>query len=107
VGILGIVFLCLEQPSCRQSITMQQILSLSPSSSTLCLVLPRFASNQNFESHHQVWNEAKVKLEKSGLEYPNLPYIIDTDGTGLTRLPEEASQEPFWSFATGASRLVV
>ena len=33
----------------------------------------------------KVWKEAKLQLEKNGLEFPNLPYLIDTDGTALSQ----------------------
>mmetsp|Transcript_27710 Transcript_27710/g.54153 ORF Transcript_27710/g.54153 Transcript_27710/m.54153 type:complete len:281 (+) Transcript_27710:60-902(+) len=32
-----------------------------------------------------VWAEAKPALEKQGLDFPNLPYIIDTDGTAVSQ----------------------
>eukprot|EP00283_Hemiselmis_rufescens_P012189 CAMPEP_0173437452 /NCGR_PEP_ID=MMETSP1357-20121228/18034_1 /TAXON_ID=77926 /ORGANISM="Hemiselmis rufescens, Strain PCC563" /LENGTH=254 /DNA_ID=CAMNT_0014402633 /DNA_START=197 /DNA_END=957 /DNA_ORIENTATION=- len=32
-----------------------------------------------------VWNDAKPLLEKEGLEFPNLPYLIDTDGTAVSQ----------------------
>lgn len=41
-----------------------------------------------------VWIEAKAKLEKQGLEFPNLPYIIDTDGTGAKCLLRPAPFPP-------------
>uniref|UniRef100_A0A6T8PN48 glutathione transferase n=1 Tax=Hemiselmis andersenii TaxID=464988 RepID=A0A6T8PN48_HEMAN len=32
-----------------------------------------------------VWNEAKIALEREGLAFPNLPYLIDTDGTAVSQ----------------------